>query len=50
MLLLAYFNSTVITVGAVTLLIIFGAMVGYVLQRRHSRLEQGDLWPASWSG
>ena len=27
MLLLAYFNSTIITVGAVTLLIIFGAMV-----------------------
>jgi raffinose/stachyose/melibiose transport system permease protein len=36
MLLLAYFNSTIITVGAVTLLIIFGAMVGYVLQRRPS--------------
>jgi ABC-type sugar transport system permease subunit len=34
MLLLAYFNSIVITVGAVTLLVIFGAMVGYVLQRR----------------
>ncbi|MEO8244788.1 MAG: carbohydrate ABC transporter permease [bacterium] len=36
MLLLAYFNSTVITVGAVALLILFGAMVGYVLQRRQS--------------
>jgi raffinose/stachyose/melibiose transport system permease protein len=36
MLLLAYFNSTVITVGAVTLLVIFGAMIGYVLQRRDS--------------
>lgn len=36
MLLLAYFNSIVITVGAVTLLVIFGAMVGYVLQRRPS--------------
>lgn len=36
MLLLAYFNSTIITVGAVTLLIIFGAMVGYILQRRQS--------------
>lgn len=36
MLLLAYFNSTVITVGAVALLIVFGAMVGYVLQRRPS--------------
>ncbi|MFN3274255.1 MAG: carbohydrate ABC transporter permease [Paracoccus sp. (in: a-proteobacteria)] len=39
MLLLAYFNSTVITVGAVTLLVIFGAMVGYVLQRRPSRFS-----------
>ena len=36
MLLLAYFNSTVITVGAVTLLVVFGALVGYVLQRRPS--------------
>ncbi|MDP3197309.1 carbohydrate ABC transporter permease [Tabrizicola sp.] len=36
MLMLAYFNSIVITVGAVTLLVIFGAMVGYVLQRRPS--------------
>jgi raffinose/stachyose/melibiose transport system permease protein len=36
MLLLAYFNSIIITVGAVTLLVIFGAMVGYVLQRRPS--------------
>lgn len=39
MLLLAYFNSTIITVGAVALLVIFGAMVGYVLQRR----------PSSWN-
>lgn len=37
LLLLAYFNSTVITVFAVTLLVLFGAMVGYVLQRRSSR-------------
>jgi len=37
MLLLAYFNSTVITVAAVSLLVLFGAMVGYVLQRRPSR-------------
>lgn len=36
MLLLAYFNSIVITVGAVAMLVIFGAMVGYVLQRRPS--------------
>ncbi|KPF44627.1 carbohydrate ABC transporter permease [Rhizobium sp. G187] len=37
LLLLAYLNSTVITVFAVTLLVLFGAMVGYVLQRRPSR-------------
>lgn len=37
LLLLAYFNSTLITVFAVTLLVLFGAMVGYVLQRRPSR-------------
>ena len=37
MLLLAYFNSTVITVVSVMLLVLFGAMVGYVLQRRPSR-------------
>lgn len=36
MLVLAYFNSTVITVGALTLLVIFGAMVGYILQRRQT--------------
>ncbi|MEK1932096.1 MAG: carbohydrate ABC transporter permease [Pararhizobium sp.] len=36
MLVLAYFNSTVITACAVTLLVIFSAMVGYVLQRRPS--------------
>ncbi len=36
-LLLAYFNSIVITVGAVTLLVLFSAMVGYLLQRRASR-------------
>lgn len=37
MLMLAYFNSTVITVGAVAGLVIFAAMVGYILQRRESR-------------
>jgi raffinose/stachyose/melibiose transport system permease protein len=37
MLLTAYFNSIVITVGSVALLVLFGAMVGYVLQRRPSR-------------
>jgi raffinose/stachyose/melibiose transport system permease protein len=34
MLLTAYFNSTVITVVAVVLLVVFAAMVGFVLQRR----------------
>lgn len=37
MLLTAYLNSIIITVGAVTLLVVFGAMVGFVLQRRKSR-------------
>ena len=46
MLLLAYFNSTIITVGAVTLLVIFGAMVGYVLQRRPSGWNKADLCAA----
>lgn len=36
MILLAYFNSTVITVASVTLLVLCGAMVGYILQRRTS--------------
>lgn len=40
MLLLAYFNSTVITVGAITLLVLFGAMVGYILQRRRTPLSK----------
>ncbi|MBS1301362.1 carbohydrate ABC transporter permease [Loktanella sp. SALINAS62] len=39
-LLLAYFNSIVITVGAIALLVIFAAMVGYVLQRRPSRVSR----------
>lgn len=37
MLLLAYFNSIVITFVAVAFLVLFGAMVGYILQRRTSR-------------
>lgn len=31
---LAYFNSTLITVASVTILILLSAMVGYVMQRR----------------
>ena len=37
MLLTAFINSIILTVASVTLLVIFGAMVGYVLQRRPSR-------------
>ena len=36
MLLTAYVNSIIITVGSVAILVIFGAMVGFVLQRRKS--------------
>ncbi|WP_455274205.1 carbohydrate ABC transporter permease [Rhizobium herbae] len=36
-LLLAYFNSSVITVFSVTILVVLSAMVGYVMQRRKSR-------------
>ena len=36
MLLTAFLNSTILTVASVTLLVIFGAMVGFVLQRRPS--------------
>ena len=37
MLPLAFFNSTLITVAAVTMLVLFSAMVGFILQRRQSR-------------
>ena len=37
MLLTAFFNSLLITVASVGLLIIFGSMVGFILQRRASR-------------
>lgn len=33
----AFFNSTVLTVSAVTIMVVLAAMVGYVLQRRQSR-------------
>ena len=36
MLLTAYINSTIITVAAVTLMVVFAAMVGFVLQRRRN--------------
>ena len=37
MLVTAFINSTILTVASVTLLVIFGAMVGFVAQRRLSR-------------
>ena len=37
MLLTAFINSTILTVASVALMVVFGAMVGYVLQRRPSR-------------
>jgi raffinose/stachyose/melibiose transport system permease protein len=40
MVVLAFFNSTLITVGAVTGLVIFAAMVGYVVSRRRSPLNK----------
>ncbi|AJD45486.1 carbohydrate ABC transporter permease [Rhizobium sp. SEMIA 4085] len=43
-LVLAYFNSTLITVVSVTILILLSAMVGYVMQRRKTR------WNAVASG
>ena len=39
MLLTAFINSTILTVASVTLLVIFSAMVGFVLQRRKTRLN-----------
>jgi raffinose/stachyose/melibiose transport system permease protein len=39
LLLRAFVNSTVLTVAAVAIMVVLGAMVGYVLQRRRSRLN-----------
>lgn len=37
MLVRAFVNSTILTVGSVAIMVVLGAMVGYVLQRRASR-------------
>ena len=37
MLVTAFINSTILTVASVTLMVVFAAMVGWVLQRRQSR-------------
>ncbi|MBE0581669.1 carbohydrate ABC transporter permease [Devosia sp.] len=39
MLVTAFVNSSILTVASVALLVIFGAMVGFVLQRRKTRLN-----------
>jgi raffinose/stachyose/melibiose transport system permease protein len=36
-LIIAFINSTILTVSAVTIMVVLGAMVAYVLQRRRSR-------------
>jgi raffinose/stachyose/melibiose transport system permease protein len=37
MLIIAFINSTILTVASVTLMVVFGAMVAFVLQRRRTR-------------
>ena len=39
MLIIAFINSTVLTVASVSLLVIFGSMIAFVLERRKSRLN-----------
>ena len=39
MLVVAFINSTVLTVASVSLMVVLGAMVAYILQRRKSRLN-----------
>ena len=38
-LVIAFINSTILTVASVTIMVILGAMVAYILQRRRSRLN-----------
>ncbi len=39
MLVIAFINSTILTVASVTLLVVLGAMIAYVLDRRKSRIN-----------
>lgn len=39
MLIIAFINSTILTVASVTLMVVFGAMIAFVLDRRRSRLN-----------
>jgi raffinose/stachyose/melibiose transport system permease protein len=38
-LVIAFINSTILTVASVTIMVVLGAMVAYILQRRRSRLN-----------
>ncbi|HSO69970.1 MAG TPA: carbohydrate ABC transporter permease [Arachnia sp.] len=40
MLIIAFINSTILTVASVTLMVIFGAMIAYVLQRRKTWINK----------
>lgn len=49
MLIIAFINSTVLTVGSVTLMVVFGSMIAYVLDRRKSKVNpliNTRCWPA----
>ncbi|WP_226966212.1 carbohydrate ABC transporter permease [Tessaracoccus defluvii] len=39
MLIIAFINSTILTVASVTLMVIFGSMIAFVLDRRRSKLN-----------
>jgi len=39
MLVIAFINSTILTVASVTIVVVLGAMIAYVLQRRRSRIN-----------
>lgn len=39
MLIIAFINSTILTVASVTLMVVFGSMIAFVLDRRKSRLN-----------
>lgn len=39
MLIIAFINSTILTVASVTLMVLFGSMIAYVLSRRASRIN-----------
>ena len=50
MLVMAFINSTILTVASVTVMVVLAAMVGFVLQRRPQPVEPASstswCWPA----